>query len=206
MRSKGRGVAITVATLGTFTLVGAGISVRAEILETWHIWRLGSTSFVAKFRAARRLGELRSQRAIPGLVALLRQSEHHQKEAAEVWGPQAGAPDRVASVLEEIGPAACVPAISVAMRESRDEKRYWRRRACRILEMSRASEAVPVLIDLAEDGYLCVRLHAVSSLGTFGPVAKDAIPILVRALDDRSVRQSAEHSLEAIRGPGTAAP
>ena len=206
MRPKGRRVAIAAATLGIATLVATGISLRAELLEAWHLWRLGSTDFVVRFGAARRLGELRSQRAIPGLVALLRESERHDVEARKVWGPGATAADMVSRVLEEVGPAACIPSIRDALKESHDEKRFWRRRACRILQASRTREAVPALIDLVDDGYLCVRLQAIFSLGTFGPMAKDAAPALARALDDRSTRQTAEHALEAIRGPWSASP
>lgn len=203
---RGRRAALAVATLGIATLLGAGFAQRRELAERWYIWRLGSADLVARFRAARSLGKLRSKRAVPGLVALLRDSERHEAEAAEVWGSVTSAPDAVARTLEAIGPAECLPALEEALRRSKGEKRYWRRVACNVLARSRDPTAVPGLTELVDDGYLCVRLQAIHALGTFGPLAKGAVPSLRLALADRNTKATAETALEAIEEAADTAP
>ena len=66
---------------GVLVLVGAGYALKDRVIEEWHIRRLRSDDYVERFDAARNLGEMRSTRAVPGLITLLQESREHKDEA-----------------------------------------------------------------------------------------------------------------------------
>jgi HEAT repeat protein len=102
-------------------------------------------------------------------------------------------------IFRDIGPST-VPALAQALRDSRNEREYWRRCALRALTEMK-EEALASLLDLSEDEYLCVRLAAIRAVGLMGPQAKAAIPVLTRALKDPShyVQNAAARALESIQ-------
>ncbi|MBI4586854.1 MAG: hypothetical protein HY717_22805 [Planctomycetes bacterium] len=68
---RGRAVAIAAATLGLATLAASGLLFKDRLAEEWWLWRLRSPDRAERERAAARLGELKSARAVPRLVELL---------------------------------------------------------------------------------------------------------------------------------------
>jgi HEAT repeat protein len=179
----------------------AAFAGRDRLVEEWHLRRLESRDFGVRFHAARRLGEMRSTRAVPGLIALLRDLEGHDREARAEWGHGARAGASVIAVLGAIGPPA-VPALELALEESQDEREQWRRLACRALARIRDPSAVDALAGLLGDGHPCSRLEAIRALATLEPEAQAALPALTAATGDRHwvVRQCAGGALARIRG------
>lgn len=59
-------------SLGVVVLVAAGFAFKRPILEQWYLWELESEEEQERKLAAEKLGELRSVRAIPSLIKILR--------------------------------------------------------------------------------------------------------------------------------------
>jgi HEAT repeat protein len=187
---------LTAATLGMTTIFTAAVATRDRAVEEWYLLRLRSADFPARVHAAESLGEMRSPRAIPGVVALLAESEGRKVEDGRY---PVFAADRVALALEELGPQA-IPDLARALKETSGRKEYWRRRACRVIAKAPAKDAVGPLMAFIDDGYLCVRGEAILALKKLGPEAAPAIPALKMALGDpdRNVKGWAEQALEEI--------
>jgi HEAT repeat protein len=99
-------------------------------------------------------------------------------------------------------PKKSVPALA---RLLADKDEDVRNAACSALVwfMADAKLAVPVLIEiLGENPDGQVRLMAAEKLGDIGPAAKEAVPALEKARQDKDekVRKAAGEALEAIRG------
>ena len=74
MKVTGRRVAIGVAVVGTMVVVWAGIAFEEKLFEQWYLWKLDSGEEEEQELAAEKLGQMKSKRAIPRLVELLRGS------------------------------------------------------------------------------------------------------------------------------------
>lgn len=196
MKRRGRRVALTATALGIATIAAASVALKDRAVEEWLRWRLRSAEFPARIRAAERLGEMRSTRAIPEMVALLKESEGRQVQ--DVKYPVSPG-ERIACALEKLGPRA-IPDLGRALEESAGEKKMWRRYACRTVAKGPAKDSVGILAALIEDGYLCVRGEAILSLSRLGHEATPAVPALRAALDDpdRNVRNWAAEALKKI--------
>ena len=59
---------------------------------------------------------------------------------------------------------------------------------------------MPALIQLLDDESLVVRVNAIEALGDIGAEAKQAVPMLTQALEDKfsAIRDSAEVALRQI--------
>lgn len=189
-------------------LVGTGWALRDEIVEQWYLWRLGSDSFVTKFQAARKLGAMRSTRAVPKLVALLKECQGHDDELREVAGSRVSPGGFMEAILIEVG-SPIVPVLADALLEPRlRAPAYWLRYGCRALAKAGGVEAVPTLVTLLEDEWTCLRLVAIHELGLLGPEARLAVPALTRAAAEGrgTLPRVAASALERIQGPEGAAP
>src|SRR5262245_25513149 len=68
---RGRALAIGTGVAGTAAFFFLCLSPRGPVREPWHLWQLDSADLAVRSHAAERLGEMRSVRAIPRLMALL---------------------------------------------------------------------------------------------------------------------------------------
>lgn len=207
---RGKLFTLTIAALGLAVLVAAGLSMKEAAVERWYLSRLEAPSFTERFRAARMLGALRSTRAIPGLVALLRECNEQNAEATKAAEPWSTPGLLLVGILGEIGPPA-VPALAQALRETRGSREQWRRQACSALGEINAEEAIPPLIELVEDEDPCVRWIALKMLGAMGPRAHSAVPALTRSIAAHGERKStlrdaAANALKTILATGNAGP
>lgn len=188
------------SVLAGLVLVGTGFSTSDWWVEQWCVWKLGSDSFPDRFRAAEKLGELRSTKAIPKLVALLQEVPEHLDAAREVWGIRSPPGSRMGDVWKAIGSPA-VPALAEALRDSRDQPGYWRRLACYSLWETGDDAAVEPLMELLDDRYTCLRLVAIRALGEMGPAARRAIPALEAAAvrEKGTLRSAVDSAIHRIR-------
>ena len=171
--------------------------------------RLKTGTVETKLRALERLEQLgpRSAPAVPMLISMLRDAAPGIRAQAALAlgriGPEAKAaiPDLVpllndpdhavraaaAGTLGHIGPQAeaAIPALVRYIRANRDEPRYAPVYSLPGIDAA----AVPALLDLFQhDGEL--RGAAGGALGSMGPSAKDAVPVLIEGLrsPDRETR------------------
>lgn len=203
MKPKGRRTAIVTGAAALIIFLAAGFLTRDRLVEEWYILKLDSADFTENFRAALKLGEMRSTRAIPKLVTLLKRSDRHDFEAMEAW-PIPWDFDSgylMAHVFEGIGRPAAPYLIQALQEDNHGKTHDWRGYACLILGDRKAKEAVPVIIDVLRDRDWPVRWNACWSLEMMGPDAGEAIPALVAASKDPKTKLPAEAALEAIRTP-----
>jgi hypothetical protein len=97
---------------------------------------------------------------------------------------------------------------SQKLQEPIQRKEVWQGRVKIMKDVDPAAdlhqpEAVPVLIDLLEDGNAVVRQKAISILAGLGESAKPAIPTLQKALNDsdEEVRNRASSALKQLEAP-----
>ena len=198
--SRGRVITAWSATASAAVLITALFAARDRIAEAWNLHRLRSADAAQRFQAAKRLGELRSAKAAPGLIDLLKALPDDAKAARAVWGSSANAGDALAGVLGEIGPPVIAP-LARAIEESRGERKPWRRYACRALGLTRAEAAVLPLIAALDDQDTCVRLSAFQVLESMGASACGAVGSIQDHLEDpnRHVRDAAARALSRIQ-------
>ncbi len=67
-------MAIGVVVVGAMVIVGAGIAFEEKLVEQWYLWKLESGEEQELELAAEKLGQMRSRRAIPRLVEILRRA------------------------------------------------------------------------------------------------------------------------------------
>lgn len=171
--------------------------------------------------AARALGNIgpEAERAIPELVKMMKNHAMIDRMAAaaglggigpkaresipllaEALGSQAedhNVKYRAAEALGNIGPEA-VPALAKTLKNN---QYFVRRISARALGNTRAVSAVAPLIEALEDDDRSVRSISAQALGKIRPGAREAIPALTKALNDKyhSTRWRASRSLWLIR-------
>jgi HEAT repeat protein len=75
MKRRGRLLALSTAAVALVAVGAAGIVERDRIREEWYIWRLRSVDEETRLHAAEQLGEMRSARAVPELVRMIREEK-----------------------------------------------------------------------------------------------------------------------------------
>jgi len=121
--------------------------------------------------------------AVPALIQALADEDEHVRRAA-------------ASALRDIGPEA-VDAVPALIQALQDEHEDVRQAAASALGKI-GPQAVPALIGALGDGDANVRQGASLALGLIGPEAKEAVPLLIQALEgdeDWLVRSRAAYAL-----------
>ncbi len=135
--------------------------------------------------AAEALGQLKDERAIPVLSAVLQ--DHTDQFTRE----------KLADALARFGPAAAGPLVELA-KHSEPHVRYC---AARALRSVRSDQTVWALMGMLTDEASWVRLSAAQALA--GLSDEDVVEALKKALNDASdeVRVAAAEALAAIRKP-----
>jgi HEAT repeat protein len=207
-RGIGKRVALACAALAMAVLVTAAIAGRGWIAEGWWIHKLGSSEPEERLDAARKLGEMRSRRAIPELVRL--------------YLVHPGEPGELQSILFAIGS----PAISAVLKEKPDLDFFFptpeditvfaecldhpdpivRAAALRCMESHGDRDLEETLMrvkaHLEKETFLPARLHAAHLLSRFDPTWRSIRPAVLDALrsDDATLRLEALGVLEIV-GP-----
>ncbi len=135
----------------------------------------------------------------------------HEGKPLSTWIEMLEGPDplmRFAAInaVGKIGPEARegIPALIEMIRQTRnsDKKMIV---ACNKALLAMGKEIVPHMISLLKDDDWEMRRGAAWTLGMLGPDAKDAIPVLTKALNEPNpnVRAMAAESLKKIKGEDT---
>lgn len=153
MRRRGKGLAITTMALGLAVLVGAGIAAKDRIVEEWWLYKVEWGSQEEQIQGVRRLGEMRSRRAIPLLLDL--SGFPANREGAELHMLSNAA-------LVAIGPPA-VPALISQLKAE-----YYGTRVDAGITLGYlgpvATDAIPALTEALEDESDLVRTIAAHAL------------------------------------------
>ncbi len=194
--------------------------VRNRIIEEWYLRKLDSSDRIERHRAAERLAEVGSLRAIPKLVALF-PTEYGDNPPR--WVPQVllrlgstgiGAAFRlklpdgrvhpdVFEAFRELGPNAkeAIPFLVACLRSSEDGL------DAAFTLQGLGHEAVAPLIRALAEADVEGRSNAAYALGRLESVAVPAVPALAKTLKDQEarVRKAAAEALGAIGSPAQAA-
>lgn len=107
-----------------------------------------------------------------------------------------------ADAFGDIGDVSAVPILIKALKDKYPKTRMLA--ACALGQMKNKSTvlAVPALIEGLKDEYVFVREYAIEALGKIGPLAKDAVPALLKLLNykDRYIEETIAWSLSKILG------
>ena len=192
---RGRRTLFLALGAGLLAAGAAAFAYRNALAERWHLWMLHSKDPANWKIAAERLGELRSARAVPRLMELLRKLYPEPKAKDAQDPPPPPDPHPYDTALLAIGPAA-TPALVEGLGSS---KEYFRRTVDTILLGIGKPSVVPLAATLGEKGEWR-RTHVLDLLGEFGPSAWEAVPALIRCLGDESdrVRSRAANVLARI--------
>jgi HEAT repeat protein len=165
--------------------------------------------------AARGLGVIGDQSAVPALIKALRDRYARSDSAIALGRLQAvtATPSLVAALEDRdpqvrwhvaialglVGDEAAVPALAGALTDPNEDVRGH---AAQALGRLRAIGQLPRILEALADGSTKVRRLAAEALGEFG--SEDALPALAAALDDvdHSVRKAVAAALERLRGSG----
>ncbi len=83
---RGRIIALSTGVLGIAVLATAGFALRERTCEQYWLWKLELGDESARWFAAQRLGEMRSSRAVPGLLKWVAGSKRKPEESGwYVW-------------------------------------------------------------------------------------------------------------------------
>ncbi len=181
-RVTGRRVAAILGALGAIALVAAAFVVWPVVVESWHIERLESPDADVRADAARRLGEMRSVRAVPVLVDTLAShvigppddngfSIHYVASDEWLHRPEARA-------LVAIGTPGA-RALAAKLEELPEPLREW----CAAVLGEMDPPPLAVFADLLEHDDLNLRFVVLEGLGWQGENATGIVPCLVRALE-----------------------
>lgn len=205
---RGKRALLLALGAGLLAAGGAAFAYRNALSERWHLWMLHSKDPANWQIAAERLGELRSARAVPRLIQLLRNlypqntdrrspqpppapPDPHPYDAAllAIGRPATGAlvealgssEENFRSTVDSILLGIGKPSV-VPLAGTLGEKGEWRR--THVLDLLEkfgplAREAIPALIGCLGDEYDRVRSGAAKVLAGFGKEAREAVPALV---------------------------
>ena len=210
LRGAARYASLAAGALGNGAAPGtAGLSV-AELSE-----RLAaSADSAAQVAAAHALAArgAAAAAALPALVAALNREPDPVRIAATYALGAIGAPavEPLAAVLR--GSGAALPHLLHGIGRSR-QAAQWREQALVMDDAAHAlgaigTVALPALVDLLRDASEWARVNAAFALGGMDAAARDAVPALTAALDDRShfVVRAAADALGAIGVASAAGP
>ena len=207
MRRKGKRLTYLTISLGVLVLVAAGFAFKRPILEQWYLWELESEDEQERKLAAEKLGELRSVRAIPSLIRILR------GEYAFPGEPNPGEPlilHYSSEALARIG-APAVPSLIEIFSDKIEAKKLKDPdddpRVAAVFTLGKiGTPAVHALTGALDSQDKNVRAHAAASLGGIGPESNDAITALTARLkdEDMDVRRESAFALGSI-GPAAEA-
>jgi HEAT repeat protein len=212
-------IVVLLGALGLLWVLLCFLTFGARIRENWHLSILDSTDIVDRRRAAAALAELKSSRAVPALIAIIRRENpedpqsHYAGRALLRIGEAAVLPlletldpdrdDNFAQMLLwNIGPEA-IPQFSLALSHSKATVRRWA--ACLLGQFgSKNRTAVPALAQvLLHDCDPEVRFWAATTLGVLSP-STDEIPAIMGVIRNRQeaerTRMSTAHSLGCEAG------
>ncbi len=237
-RPNKKAIVVSVVLVGIAVFVASGFALRRPILEQWYLWKLGSEIEEDRRLAAEKLGGMKSVKAVPGLIGILReyvtegqQGGRHYVECLQKIGTPA-VPAIVESLREdednEIGPSFAAllgefgpkaeGAIDALIQVLSDENKSPNTRGHSAIALSRiaflhtetrvipragASNVLSALIQTFEDSEnVVVRRATADALGLIGPEARDAVPMLIEALEDgdEGLRRNATRALRGIQG------
>lgn len=121
---KGRRAALCAMSIGFGTLASAGFLLKTQVIEQWYIHQLNSTIDADVNHAAKKLGELHSEKAIPALLSVLKRRAERAYHLAKGRGGEPWSTMLPGKALVQIGKAA-VPAMKQALTDSDKWVRYW---------------------------------------------------------------------------------
>ena len=153
-RSQRRTVWI-VGIVGVAILVGASVGLRDLVLEQWYLWQLESAEEDAQWQAVERLGAMKSERAVPGLVDLMTQ-------------------------LATADPGVAMSFLVFAFPAEPPRPGTFHVATMRSLAAIGPAAVPPLTKAFAQEHY-GVRLSAAFTLGKIGPEAASAISALEKA-------------------------
>ncbi|MEG4231605.1 HEAT repeat domain-containing protein, partial [Microcoleus sp. Pol11C3] len=135
-----------------------------------------------RWSAAHALGKIGDEKAIPGLLKLLEDSDYFVRRSA-------------ADALGQIGDEKAIPGL---LKLVEDSDYFVRRSAADALGKIGDEKAIPVLLKLVEDSESDVRSSAADALGKIGD--EKSIPVLLKLVEDSDyfVRRMAADALGKI--------
>ena len=186
MNRRGKFLALSTLTVGLVVLVAAGIVSMDWFCEEWWIHKLQTGGMKEKTRAAERLGELQSVRAMPLLFGVVGE--------APQWLLYMHRPEDWAS--SSIGKAY--------WHKSEDQTEHWVACLESLVEIAReGSRSVePILIQALQDESPVVRAYACNLLSRRKTPSEEAVQSLKDSLqdDNSKVSQAAAEALKKIQG------
>ena len=160
---RGKYVAIGVLLLTVVGLVVAAVVLQPTIVERWYLWELHSGERVAEERAAGRPGGIRSARAVPKLLELLRADAPMQLSVQSLpTGDFSMQVPYAADALVGIG-APSVPGLTGLLKDGHPAVRGYATHALGSIGQE-ARSSVPALQLLTDDEYEGVRTEAIRAL------------------------------------------
>ncbi len=222
-----RAQAVTaIAFLGAVAvLIPAALVLKEPAVERWHIWRLGSEDAAVMCQSIQKLGEMRSARAVPFLLEIVKKSDSGgdlrglAEEALARIGPPAiprcmellkdedGRRSSLASeIFLRLGPTAA-PALLKEMKKEGDAARSLRI-ARLLIGMRMGPEAtVPALLEILKRGDPGEeeRRSIISVLEKIGPSAGAAVPDLMDILLQEPSELTRYYAFRCLGAMGKAA-
>ncbi len=182
--SKGKIVVAGSGVLALLTLILTGFAFKDPILERWYLGRLVSKDIATRDHAIGRLAELRSERAIPHLLEIVR------REGTDPNNPRSGR--SAFRALLAIGPKG----IAVLLEESASLLLAELRQADDASQRS----AVLLAMEMLRSPDVFDRWEAVNLLRCAPRWSRPAVPALRAASKDKAwlVRESSKEVLAAI--------
>jgi hypothetical protein len=110
--TKGKKVATWTGAAGILALLGAAFASRGWLLEEWHLHKLGSKNARAVKAAAEWLYEMRSKKAIPRLIQIVK-------------GRRDTEPEELSWALRPLAKVGGVEAVSALISDDDENFRCW---------------------------------------------------------------------------------
>jgi len=200
---KGRRIAIALGVVAIAVLAAAIYACRDRLREAWYLHRLDSPDLVTSYRAARKLGELRSERALPRIVELFRACEGHDREAAAVFGVQRmDLGSFFPLIFMRIGSPAVPYMVEILKGNGKAHCRSMAAMSLGYIPPA-SREVILLLADRANrDRDKNVRISCLFALSSLNAKDPEAITAIEKARGDKnpSVRRMAEFAKELLGG------
>ena len=178
-QARGKRAALAAMLLGLAVLAAAGYSCRSIFLEQWYIWQLDSRDEHELSVAARKLGELRSERAIPKLLRLYLKALREKRSEREFLDAADGA-------IHTMRPRTLPALVEAWKREPQGSGAHLELTGMihrsLVAYSPKHADLVPAITELLADAHLC--RDAAACLGFMGPAARTAVSSLIRLLED----------------------